>query len=326
MDKITGQSWDLQFRNNQHEVVYQHDRYQEIISHYSEPGLASVKLQTVQTSFIHFIRAKFEAEKNLIIEDPDDMESVSSSFVLSGNLQSNFLANKSAVKHSSNTQGFQYTPNFRGNHILHKSVDAVSLFYDLAFFRNLAASSENNYMEKVLNCMERKETLLIAPGEILLQPKMTEILHQITSTSFVGLTKYLFIESKLLELLALQIEQFNIGKTAKDVFTARDKDTLHEIFEFLNENYLETQTLSGICRTFGMNEFKLKKGFKSMFGKTVFGHIQDLKMNKASELLTSEYMNVSEVSLHMGYQNISSFSEAFKKKFGYLPSALKIVK
>jgi AraC family transcriptional activator of pyochelin receptor len=46
-------------------------------------------------------------------------------------------------------------------------------------------------------------------------------------------------------------------------------------------------------------------------------------MQSAKQLLASGQMNVSEVSFYIGYNNISSFSEAFKKHFGYLPGMVK---
>jgi AraC-like DNA-binding protein len=46
-------------------------------------------------------------------------------------------------------------------------------------------------------------------------------------------------------------------------------------------------------------------------------------MGAAREQLVSGEMTVSEAAYHVGYSNISSFSEAFKKYFGYLPRAIR---
>jgi AraC family transcriptional regulator, transcriptional activator of the genes for pyochelin and ferripyochelin receptors len=46
-------------------------------------------------------------------------------------------------------------------------------------------------------------------------------------------------------------------------------------------------------------------------------------MEAARQLLVSGQMTVSEVTYHIGYSNVSSFSEAFKKHFGYLPRIIR---
>jgi AraC-like DNA-binding protein len=75
-----------------------------------------------------------------------------------------------------------------------------------------------------------------------------------------------------------------------------------------------------------LNEFKLKKGYKTLFNTTVFNHILYLRMAKAKQLLTEENMNVSMISDIIGYHSIAAFSSAFKKRFGYSPTKFSSVK
>jgi AraC-like DNA-binding protein len=69
-----------------------------------------------------------------------------------------------------------------------------------------------------------------------------------------------------------------------------------------------------------INEFKLKKGFKEIFGNTVFGYLVDLKMEYAKEKLVQKKVSISEISDEIGFQHPQHFSQAFKKKYGYFPS------
>ena len=73
----------------------------------------------------------------------------------------------------------------------------------------------------------------------------------------------------------------------------------------------------------GTNEFTLKKGFKELFGTTVFNFWNDAKMAEAKKMLLNGSMNVSEVSDLVGYKNPRHFSAAFKRKYGMIPSTLK---
>ncbi len=325
MDKIENHNWSNIFSEISQKEVFRNDRYTEVVAHFKEPNLASAEINSILTPGIHLTQANFTTARKLVLVDPESSEKVGSSFILSGDLESQFTLNKSSVVHWVNTHAFQYTPNFQGEHIIHnQKLQAFSLFYDNAYFKSLAQSAGVKYLDKVLDCMERGETLLVPPGKLMLQPRMAELLHTIVHCQFQGLTKYLFIEAKMLELFALQMEQLNAGNSKKEEWSPADRERLKAVHDFINHNYLEPLTLTGLCYQFGLNEFKLKKGYKHFFGTTVFGHIHQLRLQTARQLLTTGQMNVSEVSLHLGYNNISSFSEAFKKNFGYPPGKLRL--
>ena len=73
----------------------------------------------------------------------------------------------------------------------------------------------------------------------------------------------------------------------------------------------------------GLNDFKLKRGFKELFGTTVFGYLFDLRIERAQEMLREGKQSIAEISFHIGYKNPQHFTAAFKRKFGYLPSEIK---
>lgn len=325
MDKIQEPDWGNIFSDLSQEAVFSSDRYHEVITRFSEPGLAAGRLSAIHTPGIQLVHIDIHTERKLVLVDPAPSESVSSSFIVDGDLESRFALNKDPVIHWQHTHGFQYTPDFQGEHIIHnRKLQAFSLFYDTAYFKSMAQSAATTYLDKVLDCMERRETLLVAPGKMLLQPRMAELLHALSHCSFQGFTKYLFIEAKLLELLALQIEQLNAVSTVKETWSRTDRERLKAVHDFIHHHYLEPLTLTDLCYRFQLNEFKLKKGYKHFFGSTVFGHIHALRMQVAQQFLASGQMNVSEVSFHIGYNNISSFSAAFKKHFGYLPGTIRL--
>lgn len=69
----------------------------------------------------------------------------------------------------------------------------------------------------------------------------------------------------------------------------------------------------------GLNDFKLKSGFKQLYGNTVFGYLGNLRMEVALRLL-KEQKSVRLVAEEIGYKNPQHFTAAFKKKYGVLPS------
>lgn len=81
-------------------------------------------------------------------------------------------------------------------------------------------------------------------------------------------------------------------------------------------------TIRELSRKVAINECYLKKGFKVMFGTTIFDFYQDQRMEHARYLLYEKGLTVSAVSAQLGYSSISHFSSAFKKHTGLKPCEL----
>ncbi|MFD2110580.1 helix-turn-helix transcriptional regulator [Thiorhodococcus fuscus] len=77
-------------------------------------------------------------------------------------------------------------------------------------------------------------------------------------------------------------------------------------------------TIAELAQAVGMNQYKLKVGFKRRFGCSIYALFQEERMQQARRLLQSH--NVTETAVILGYTNISHFSAAFRKQFGCLPS------
>lgn len=85
----------------------------------------------------------------------------------------------------------------------------------------------------------------------------------------------------------------------------------------------ETSSLKELAHSFGINEFKLKYGFKQVYGTTVFRFLMDERLKKASLLLQNTDMPLKRIAEMTGFKSFPHFSKAFKKRFGYCPSDLK---
>jgi len=95
---------------------------------------------------------------------------------------------------------------------------------------------------------------------------------------------------------------------------------LHLARDLILERMTDPPTLIELSRMVGLNDHKLKHGFKAVFGMTVFGYLREKRMEKALQLLQQGLMNVSETSLAVGYSNPSYFAEMFRHRFGVNPS------
>lgn len=129
----------------------------------------------------------------------------------------------------------------------------------------------------------------------------------------------IFLEGKILELLSMQLERLENKQLSPGNFSKEDISRLEEAKNLVAQNLQTPCSLIELARKTGLNDFKLKKGFKELFGHTVFGYLSELRMNSAYQLL-KEGKTVSEVSEMVGYKNAHHFTSAFKKRYNFLPS------
>ncbi|GAA4460592.1 hypothetical protein GCM10023189_35910 [Nibrella saemangeumensis] len=323
MDKLVTDDWDKRFSRMDQRLVHSSDRYTEVSLTFEEPGLAAGSLSLVKTPGMALKQIAIRSERPLLFCDVSDTEDANSAFILSGGIESRFSNVKKPVDFRRERHGFQYNPSFQAEHIVHSGhFDAFQITYDLPFFRELIQSTETSTLDKVANSMDRREVFFASPDRFGVQPRMADIIQAIRTCTFQGFTRYLFIEAKLLELFALQVEHMAQAslQPATGQWSRVDREKLEAVREFIEANYLMPLTLAQLTQQFGLNEFKLKKGYKELFNTTVFGHIHHLRMKKARQLLAEKAMNVSETAYYIGYQNVGSFSAEFKKRFGYSPT------
>lgn len=153
---------------------------------------------------------------------------------------------------------------------------------------------------------------------------MYAIINDMQSTPYSGYLKGLYLEAKSIELFLLQVGQLDRKSlTGQSALKAKDVEALHAVKHEIESNYQQSMSISGLAKKAGINQMKLKNGFKELFNTTVFGYLRDLRMQEAKRLLLDEKMLVNEVSDRIGYQYPHHFSAAFKKKFGLTPKTLR---
>lgn len=100
-----------------------------------------------------------------------------------------------------------------------------------------------------------------------------------------------------------------------------DQDQILRVREILMNQYDRQLTISYLCATVGINEFKLKQGFREMIGTSPYRMLTDIRMKKAWELLETG-LYVSTVAYKVGYEHLSSFSAAFERYYGRTPKSV----
>jgi len=155
----------------------------------------------------------------------------------------------------------------------------------------------------------------------LMTPEMQDIVDQVFHINYKGKAKMMFFRSQMTSLLAHFFGQLSTIHDKPIPQVEREKLIMAQ--EILTNNLESPPSLTELAKEIGMNTFKLKKNFKEFFGVPVFKYLQNERLTLAHKIIRNQDATVQEAAWHVGYDSLSSFSNAFEKKFGYRPSQIK---
>ncbi len=152
------------------------------------------------------------------------------------------------------------------------------------------------------------------------------MLNQMINHSYDGSMENIFINAKVHELLLNSIECLTENKeivfSCSFLADEEGRERILKARDILLQHIGEPITIKELSRKVAINECYLKKGFKEMFGTTIFDFYQQQRMEHAKYLLYEKSLSVTDVSALLGYSYISHFSAAFKKHTGLKPCEL----
>jgi AraC-like DNA-binding protein len=157
--------------------------------------------------------------------------------------------------------------------------------------------------------------------------KTRMVLEAVLNHTYSGSLENIYINAQTQMLLLYSLDCM-LGEKEIDVINCKflaneaDREKIIKAREILIQHIGEPITIKELSRKVAINECYLKKGFKELFGTTVFDFYQSQRMEHAKYLLYEKGLSVTEVSLMLGYSSISHFSTAFKKHTGLKPCEL----
>ena len=263
--------------------------------------------------------------KTIVQKCEIDGDAVGFAFYGSGNVELEIKHNQQ-TKYLVNTTGLAIC--FFGNQKVEfshkikpdKPLQSISIFTKLKNLNTLSQAEREifeNYLPQLLNPEEH----FVKGPSFYMTLEMQLAVQKIFSTPYTGNTRLLFLKSQVNELLAHFFALLTSDK--KTDLSEIDKNKLFQAKEIVTTNYCTPPSISQLSQMVGLNSNKLKRNFKELFGIPVFKYIQEERLNKAYELLRESEKTVQESAWEVGYESLSSFSNAFHKKFGMRPNDVK---
>lgn len=174
----------------------------------------------------------------------------------------------------------------------------------------------NNYNS---NCEDYFQILNVSK----ISPCQNSIINQLKNINILeDNLKILLLESRLLELIYTAFK--NKEYSSEDLnLNESDIQSLKKAKEILLNNMENPPSIKSLAHLCSTNEFKLKLGFKKLYKTTIYGMLNDHRLEISKQLLLNNDISIKEATSLVGYKSISHFSKIFKNKFNISPSKIK---
>lgn len=146
---------------------------------------------------------------------------------------------------------------------------------------------------------------------------LRKIFNQINTTYDESIIGYeLALKSLFVQTIFLLL-QYSKKVVAPE--TEKVSDKIKNVLDYIELHYSETITVSQLAKLCYFSDYHFMRFFKKHMNMTCVEYINNLRLEKAVELFEKGNLSIMEVSLSVGFHNLSYFHRAFKKKYRMTP-------
>ena len=274
----------------------------KIIAGFDYPVLP-VQQETVPAPELH---AGIDLPRILIVEDNNDMRGY-----IRQSLENNYRVLEAANGKDGLKLGLEIIPDLIISDVMMPGMDGVALCK--AFKNNIYTSHIPMILLTAKADMESKlEGLETGADEYLSKPFNSYEL-QVRTKNLIRSREILrerFTESKK---TALEPKEISI--------TSLDEKFLKNVLQVIEKNIADSEfRVESLGKELEMDHTAVYRKIKALTGETAVEFIRNIRLKRAAQLLKQQKLTVSEVTYHVGFNDLQYFRTCFKKQFGVSPS------
>lgn len=203
------------------------------------------------------------------------------------------------------------------------AIETFGVKFTLSRFLSLIAGMEDPWAAFIEQA-RRGENTILSKRWGAVNVSIQQVVNQIKQNPYQGSLQHVFLQSKAMELLVLCTTALNRQQLLKSVLkNSADKAKIIAARDFIHSRLHQPPSLKDIAQEVGLNEYKLKYGFREIFQHSVISYLTALRLDHARHLLLNTSQSAAEISIEMGYATPQHFNNAFKKQFGTSPQMIR---
>jgi len=154
-------------------------------------------------------------------------------------------------------------------------------------------------------------------------PEMRKIIHDLLRCPYDDILRKLYFENKVKDFLFESLVQAFKTEPATVSLSRKETDAIYKVREIILTDLANHYSIKELSKKVELNEFKLKTGFKDIFGTGIFECLTQARMEKARHLLLETDIPMKEIASMTGFDYLSNFITSFTRHFGHPPGQLR---
>ena len=126
------------------------------------------------------------------------------------------------------------------------------------------------------------------------------------------------LSQKLYTLLVATVDT-----ASQEAGQAEENDTVSKAMHFIQEQYMNPISLLDVATHVNMSQFHFFRLFRKDCGYSPHEYLILTRLNRAKHLLKTTGLPVKVIAQKVGYQNVSSFTNAFTDRVGVSPTLFR---
>lgn len=150
------------------------------------------------------------------------------------------------------------------------------------------------------------------------------IMHAVNEHQTKTVAYELRIRIDFLNIIQYCFQQHLYTKGTPSDTSTRTMTQIKAITNYIEEHYTEKITLEDLATFANISIFYLSHIFKNCTGQSPNEYLNDYRLTKAANQLTTENIPILSIATECGYNNISYFNRVFKRRYGLTPKAYRL--
>lgn len=152
---------------------------------------------------------------------------------------------------------------------------------------------------------------------------MTQIVYELLKCPYDEQLRKVYFENKMNDFLFEFLAESNKHQANNIPSSLNENEAVSKARDIIVTDLKKHLTIKEISQQVQLNEFKLKAGFKKVYGMGMFEYLLQARMIEARRLILETDKPLKEIASLTGYEYFTNFIAAFRNYFGYTPASLR---